>query len=277
MGTSQRMNNLIITGSGRSGTSLLAGLFGNAGYFMGDDLYPPRQSNPKGFFESHDVNGLNEAIIRRALTERRAPAQHRELARQYGEGHLWLLNAPLRFRPRAGRDERESIRRLVSREPFCFKDPRFAFTLADWLEEAPGCKVLCAFREPGIVLNSIIDEWRREPYLATLRLSVRDIVDGWCRIYLRMLAAWREGAPVWFVEYRSIFNGHTLDAIADTADAPLNRHFPTPKLARSESALVSPEARRVFGLLKSIEAAWLGGASPDSFVDEVDRLLVGAA
>ena len=45
------MKNIFITGSGRRGTSMLAGLFSQAGYFFGDKLYPPREANPKGFFE----------------------------------------------------------------------------------------------------------------------------------------------------------------------------------------------------------------------------------
>jgi len=44
------MKNCIILGSGRSGTSMVAGTLAKSGYFMGDNLYPARESNPKGFF-----------------------------------------------------------------------------------------------------------------------------------------------------------------------------------------------------------------------------------
>ena len=61
---------LFVLGCGRSGTSLVAGLFRNAGFHMGDNLYRPRPSNPKGFFEDVAVNGLNDDLIGRLLPGR---------------------------------------------------------------------------------------------------------------------------------------------------------------------------------------------------------------
>jgi hypothetical protein len=52
------MYNLIVLGSGRSGTSMATGLFSQAGYFMGDNLYKPTVANPKGFFENEDINSI---------------------------------------------------------------------------------------------------------------------------------------------------------------------------------------------------------------------------
>jgi hypothetical protein len=43
--------NCLILGSGRSGTSLAAGILAQAGYFMGDELWPVNIGNPKGQFE----------------------------------------------------------------------------------------------------------------------------------------------------------------------------------------------------------------------------------
>ncbi|NIM13858.1 MAG: sulfotransferase family protein, partial [Candidatus Aminicenantes bacterium] len=54
------MKNCLILGSGRSGTSMIAGILHKAGYFMGDNLYPPRSANPKGFFENWEINEINE-------------------------------------------------------------------------------------------------------------------------------------------------------------------------------------------------------------------------
>jgi len=57
------MKNCIILGSGRSGTSMLAGCLAKSGYFMGDNLYPAREANPKGFFEDPEINAINEMLI----------------------------------------------------------------------------------------------------------------------------------------------------------------------------------------------------------------------
>ena len=52
----ESVKNCLILGSGRSGTSMIAGILHKAGYFMGDNLYPPRSANPKGFFENWEIN-----------------------------------------------------------------------------------------------------------------------------------------------------------------------------------------------------------------------------
>jgi hypothetical protein len=57
------VRNVLILGSGRSGTSMVAGTLAGAGWFVGARPYAPRSSNPKGFFESPDVNGVNELIL----------------------------------------------------------------------------------------------------------------------------------------------------------------------------------------------------------------------
>ena len=49
------MKDCIVLGSGRSGTSMVAGCLHGANYFMGDDLMPPTAGNPKGIFESYTV------------------------------------------------------------------------------------------------------------------------------------------------------------------------------------------------------------------------------
>jgi len=57
------MKNCLILGSGRSGTSMLAGMLHQAGYYMGESFHQPRDSNPKGFFEWYRINRINEDIL----------------------------------------------------------------------------------------------------------------------------------------------------------------------------------------------------------------------
>ena len=49
----------LILGSGRSGTSMLAGTLSAAGYYIGDCLIEANEANPKGFFEDYEVNAIN--------------------------------------------------------------------------------------------------------------------------------------------------------------------------------------------------------------------------
>ena len=55
-------------GSGRSGTSMLAGILHQSGYFLGEGLYKPQESYPKGFFEYRSINSINEAILQQGKT-----------------------------------------------------------------------------------------------------------------------------------------------------------------------------------------------------------------
>ena len=64
------MVNLIILGSGRSGTSLVTGLFAKAGYNQGTRLSGPNEGNPKGRFEDRQVNYTNEIILSQVMPDR---------------------------------------------------------------------------------------------------------------------------------------------------------------------------------------------------------------
>ncbi len=64
------MRNCMILGSGRSGTSLVAGVLGNSGYFMGDKILQPTEGNPKGYFEDLEVNHINELILEPVVPKR---------------------------------------------------------------------------------------------------------------------------------------------------------------------------------------------------------------
>ena len=63
--THRAMNqrNCLILGSGRSGTSMAAGILARAGYFMGEELWPADIGNPKGYFEDREVNKINDELI----------------------------------------------------------------------------------------------------------------------------------------------------------------------------------------------------------------------
>lgn len=54
---------LVVLGMHRSGTSAMAGLLGINGAGLPDDPMPAASDNPKGFFESLEVAGLNDEIL----------------------------------------------------------------------------------------------------------------------------------------------------------------------------------------------------------------------
>ena len=85
---------------------MLAGLFSQAGYFFGDKLYPPREANPKGFFEDEEVNALNERIVFEGFSQHGLDSGALGLLRRHYEGQLWLSRAPEDWTFPAGDDNK---------------------------------------------------------------------------------------------------------------------------------------------------------------------------
>ena len=84
------MRDCVVVGCGRSGTSLAAGLLAHAGYDCGEDLLPPDDGAPTGFFEARGVNRINELLL----------APHDDVLRRDGysrrlrDGERWLAVLP---------------------------------------------------------------------------------------------------------------------------------------------------------------------------------------
>ena len=110
---------------------MVAGVLSSSGYFMGDSLNPPNETNPKGQFEDREVNQINEALLANAFRDRhRKPAAEWVLGGQPGNDQRWLARLAVGMAIPETREIAERIVRLAEREPFCFKDPRFSYTLA---------------------------------------------------------------------------------------------------------------------------------------------------
>ena len=124
---------LFVTGCGRSGTSMAAGLFGKSNRFMGDNLHPRRETNPAGFFESPQINSINERILLPYL-----PKDYAHGSVAYGKDaprrtHTWLARIGTDVNVAAKELERLHIADLTKRTPFCFKDTRFCYTIHEWI------------------------------------------------------------------------------------------------------------------------------------------------
>src|SRR5262249_19208357 len=154
-----RRRSCFILGSGRSGTSMLAGTLHASGYFAGDRLIPGDAANPKGYFEDREFDSINEALLAQVTP----PRPGAELGRGAGAGDVqpvynwrWLAQVP------AGTSidcppclvKRMSAR--LGQTPFAFKDPRLCYTLPAWRPYAPDAAMLCIFREPGRTADSMV-------------------------------------------------------------------------------------------------------------------------
>ncbi|MGI9213161.1 MAG: sulfotransferase [Methylococcaceae bacterium] len=231
------IKNLFILGCGRSGTSLVTGLFRNSGYYMGDRLYPPRDSNPLGFFEDAEVNSINENLLIPFFPR---PFAHQGI--QYGldspgKGHSWLARLDPDMKPVASVTDIERIRKLILQTPFCFKDPRFCYTLPIWLQENTSARFLCIFRHPAEVVCSILKEVHSMPYLFNFAISVNQVFEVWRLMYQRILDQYPAKDDWLFLYYDDLFCSSTLDRISEFAGTSVDRSFPQPQLKRSTASI----------------------------------------
>lgn len=234
---------IFVLGAGRSGTSLLAGLFRSSGLFMGAQAYKSREANPHGFYEDREVNGINEALIASLLPA--ASAAERPAAGQH-----WLARLPLEAHQMLQADtaSKDRINGLYAQGPSCFKDPRFCYTLQVWRDLLPTsqqeeARFLCVFRDPASVLASVLKELHDAPYLRSLVISVDQILACWCLQYRHVLERHSRSGSWLFVAYPQLFTAAGLDRIEAFTGRRLDRSLPDKQLNRSRPLqAVSAEA-----------------------------------
>jgi hypothetical protein len=217
------MRNCLILGSGRSGTSLLAGILSQAGYYMGEHLIPPDDANPKGYFEDDEVNAINEALLAPLTPARCRPAY----------GWRWLAAVPLGTHIPCPADLAKRIAAQTARSPFCLKDPRFSYTLAAWYPYLPDTMFLCVFREPTRTAQSILKECRSADYLAGLPMDFDGALAVWTLMYRHILEVYRHVGDWLFFHYDQLFEEQSLGKLESRLGVSAHRQFSDPLLRRS--------------------------------------------
>lgn len=243
--------NCFILGCGRSGTSLTAGLLADAGYFMGEELYPGDIGNPKGYFEDREVNGINEGLLAQII-----PGAHRSLGDKLlgravrDPGWIrWLAEIPTDQKIGCPPKIADRIRAQVAHQPFCFKDPRFCYTLGVWRKFAPEAAVLCVFRDPAVSAASIVKEAERGEMMPGGKPVDYDrAMRIWQATYGYALNVHLPAGGDWlFVHYDQLLDGSGCDSIEKLLDAKVERGFADRKLRRTvASKPVPPEASQLY-------------------------------
>jgi GT2 family glycosyltransferase len=215
--------NVVVLGSGRSGTSMVTGMLAEAGWYVGDDPYPGREANPKGFFETLEINGINECLLSTAVRDE-APVGHMQ---------HWLVA------PRGGVElEVEPglmarMKRLGRRAPFAYKDPRFCHTLPAWRDALQGAKHVVVFRDPATTAASIVKECETADYLRGLGVDFVRALDVWKSAYRRIVDELRHDGEWLFLHYEQLFTREGVAALERFVGAPVAADFPERALHRS--------------------------------------------
>ena len=235
-------------GFGRSGTSLMGGILHQTGYYMGDNLYPPRDSNPKGFFENNFINGINEQILS-----------------QYDliKGHHYCLNySP--FKPNYGHrwlsyitpstnivlDNFEiicEIKKALSYPNFAYKDPRFNYTFPIWDQiSEKKLKYICIYRDPGAVINSVIKECETAEKLA---------FELWNNNYINILNKLNDSllSRFLFINYNQFYQKKNYEKISNFLGGKISSNFFSKNLNRSKKQKFIPaETKKIYSELNKL-------------------------
>jgi hypothetical protein len=228
------MRNCLILGSPRGGTSLLAGTLFRAGYFMGNYIWPADEYNPKGQFEDVQVNGINEELLESVVPKvPKRPIRwfHRRHDFRYGQRWLAVVPPGVEIKPQPGLEP--DIRALVARQPYCFKDPRFSYTLPAWRPFIGDAVLLCIFREPARTANSIVNCLERNPALSNLTMNFDAALDVWTTMYERIVTQHKHQGDWLFIHYEQIMNGSAAARIRSALGVEPDLNFPDDELRRS--------------------------------------------
>ena len=243
-------------GSGRSGTSMLGGIFYQAGYFMGDGLYKGNQSNPKGFFENSLVNNTNELILS-FYNKKILPYYFYKLLRiskpNPKKRQQWLCSIPqctdISF---FNTNVKSNILSLTKKSPFCYKDPRFSYTLPVWFPYLPSeTRLLCVFRRPNVTVESILNECMASSYLKSLFINSDYAYNVYINIYRHIFKNMvGSEEKFFFAHYDQIISGQIIASLSEFVQASLSSAFADPTLYRTHSSRPIPQkAMEVYTVL----------------------------
>jgi len=249
------MRNCLIMGFGRSGTSLMAGILNQAGYFSGDDLYPPRDSNLMGFFENAFINGINERILQEYDPVKRNmdpsfPGKTFSPFRP-GYGHRWLIHLePETIVDYCNEPIERDIREAVKVKGYAYKDPRFNYTLGiwhQWIED--DTLYIIMFRRPDITVGSVLTECANADYLSEFYIDTSLAYRLWENSYSSLfahLSAVADDRKI-FVNYDQLLMGTVLKFLSQKLGTALQAAFIRPELSRSKPAgMVPKEVRQIY-------------------------------
>lgn len=210
---------------------------------MGERFHQPRDSNPKGFFEWHKINKINENILadylKNSLTTKLVKKVFKKNSVENpGENQRWLLSMPLDTEVRDCSPLVENeIKAVVRKEPFCYKDPRFSYTLPVWRRFLdPSTVFICIFREPDITVQSILKECRSQNYLADLYINRESAYRIWISIYSHVLFKHARASNSWdflFVHYNQVYDGTAIPLLSAFLGTQLKSSFIDKNLKRS--------------------------------------------
>ena len=232
------MDNFIILGSARSGTSMLAEVFHRSGFYLGSDLMPGKPGNPHGYFECRNIESTNEDLLDQIVPARPQGrfARIRQLLhkRTPNRPRRWLLALDQIPSLNLTSDIENKIKETVRRQPFCLKDPRFCYTLPTWSSLLPPYKRICVFRHPAATISSIKKEIKQFGHDKEVSVSRKQLERLWESSYACVRAMEGDKIPTLWIHSLELLEEVSRKRVEDFVGMELDWSCVDPKLNRSK-------------------------------------------
>jgi hypothetical protein len=219
---------------------MVAGTLAQAGYFMGDHLWLADDLNPKGFFEDWEINSINETILGSVIPPRRRILGYEFFRHRPLKDQRWLAALPVETKMPSSLEVIARIQKVTQRQPYCFKDPRFSYTLPLWRPYLENVIFVCPFRDPADTALSILKSCRVARHLSGelgyIRFSQRHALRTWTLMYQHILEKHRCQGDWLFLHYNQVLRGDGLDQLEKATGARVDHSFPDASLQRSNSS-----------------------------------------
>lgn len=131
------MTGIAVVGPHRSGTSAVMGVIRGAGFYVGDDLYPPSEHNPMGYYEDRDIVAIHDRMI----------------------GGKWFDPRPLEEYLTSDLlvEYSKEIARFNEHERWAIKDPRLCITLPALRKVTDEeLRIISVYRDPWNSARSLV-------------------------------------------------------------------------------------------------------------------------
>lgn len=256
------MKNVLILGSGRSGTSMVTGALAKNGYFLGEnpEYLGKNQSNPKGFFEDREVNTINEDILSKSLINFPERLRRRFFPSYTFYRARWLARLPLSYFPKSDETIDKRIEQVVSKKPFCYKDPRFSYTLPYWKKFLPeNTLFLVVYRHPSLTARSIQRECEESPALQKLKMSHNIALKVWRLMYSHILKTYSDDDKKqnWaFVHYDQMYKENKINSLESFLQVKIDTGFAEKKFSRSGESFgeITQKEKEIYSQLNRLSA-----------------------
>lgn len=220
---------------------MVAGLLAQSGYNTGNNYIAQRSSNPKGFFEDRDVNRINDELLRDYLKPR-VPRRIGRLIPLYTERpHKgWLAEVPIDPDLQVSETILSRMKRLLRQQPYCYKDPRFCYTIPAWRPHLRDAVFVCIFREPIRTARSIVKESQTAPNLKDVSVSLNRALRLWFTMYSHLVERHRHEGDWLFVHFDQVVEGTGIQRLERHLGVSLDITFVEPQLKRSDARGKTP-------------------------------------